>query len=173
MRALATGSFVVAALLLLFATPSFAQPAVAGTVRDASGAILPGVNVEAASPALIEKSRTVVTDGSGQYRIVDLDPGTYSVTFTVPGFTAIKREGIELTGAGVTTINAELRVGAVAETVTVTGATPIVDTQTSTTRQVVLSNAVLAVAPISRTYGNVLAMVPAVQSLTLDPNSTQ
>jgi hypothetical protein len=84
MRALATGSFVVAALLVLLATPSFAQPAVAGIARDASGAILPGVNVEAASPALIEKSRTVVTDGSGQYRIVDLEPGTYSVTFTFP-----------------------------------------------------------------------------------------
>ena len=172
MRALATGSLIIAALLLL-ATPAFSQPAVAGIVRDASGAILPGVSVEAASPALIEKSRTVVTDGSGQYRIVDLEPGTYSVTFTLPGFATIKREGVELTGAGVTTINADLRVGAVEETVTVTGATPIVDTQTSTTRQVVLSNAVLAVAPISRTYGNVLAMVPGVQSLTLDPNSTQ
>jgi hypothetical protein len=172
MRALATGSFFTAALLLL-ATPAFPQPAVAGIVRDASGAILPGVSVEAASPTLIEKARTVVTDGSGQYRIVDLEPGTYSVTFTLPGFATIKREGIELTGSGVTTINADLRIGAVEETVTVTGATPIVDTQTSTTRQVVLSNAVLAVAPISRTYGNVLAMVPAVQSLTLDPNSTQ
>jgi Carboxypeptidase regulatory-like domain len=172
MRALATGSFLIAALLLL-ATPAFSQPAVSGIVRDASGAVLPGVTVEATSPALIEKSRTVVTDGSGQYRIVDLEPGTYSLTFTVSGFATIKRDGIELTGAGVTTINADLRVGAVEETVTVTGATPIVDTQTSTTRQVVLSNAVLAVAPISRTYGNVLAMVPAVQSLTLDPNSTQ
>jgi hypothetical protein len=131
------------------------------------------VSVEAASPVLIEKTRTVVTDGTGQYRIVDLEPGTYIVTFTLPGFATIKREGIELTGAGVTTVNADMRVGALEETVTVTGATPIVDTQTSTRREVVLSNQVLAAAPISRTYGNVLAMVPGVQSLTLDPNSTQ
>jgi hypothetical protein len=171
MRALATGSFLTAALLLL-ARPAVSQPAVAGIVRDWSGAILPGVSVEAASAALIEKSRTVVTDGTGQYRIVDLKPGTYSVTFTLSGFATIRREGIELSGAGVTTINADMRVGAVSETVTVTGATPVVDTQTSTKREVVLSNTVLAAVPATRTYGNVLAMVPGVQSLTLDPNST-
>ncbi len=172
MRALATGSIVIAAVLL-FSIPAFSQPAISGVVRDSSGAILPGVNVEAASPALIEKSRTVVTDGNGQYRIIDLEPGTYSVTFTLSGFTTVKREGIELTGAGVTTINADLPVGAVAETVTVTGATPVVDTQTSTKREVVLSNEVLATIPATRTYGNILAMVPGVQSLTLDVNSTQ
>ena len=172
MRALARGFFVVAVLLLL-ATPAFSQPAVAGIVRDTSGAIMPGVTVEAASPALIEKSRTVVTDGTGQYRIVDLKPGTYTVTFTLSGFSTVRREAIELTGAGVTTINADLRVGAVEETITVTGATPVVDTQTSTKRQVVLTNEVLAEIPATRTYGNVLAMVPGVQSLTLDVNSTQ
>ena len=172
MRALATGSFVIAALLLL-STPAFSQPAVAGIVRDSSGAILPGVTVEAASPTLIEKSRTVVTDVTGQYRIVDLRPGTYTVTFTLSGFSTVRREGIELTGAGVTTINADLRVGAVEETITVTGATPVVDTQTSTRREVVLSNTVLAAVPVTRTYGSVLAMVPGVQSLTLDVNSTQ
>src|SRR5688572_8326864 len=172
MRALALGSFVIAALLLL-STPAFSQPAVAGIVRDSSGAILPGVSVEAASPALIEKVRSVVTDGNGQYRIVDLEPGTYNVTFTLSGFTTVKREGVELRGAGVTTINADLPVGGVAETVTVTGATPVVDTQTSTKREVVLSNEVLAAIPATRTYGNILAMVPGVQSLTLDVNSTQ
>jgi hypothetical protein len=173
MRALVTGSFVIAAVLLLFSSPAYSQGAVAGIVRDSSGAILPGVSVEAASPALIEKTRAVVTDSSGQYRIVDLEPGTYSVTFTLSGFTTIKRDGIELRGAGVTTINADLPVGAVAETVTVTGATPVVDTQTSTKREVVLSNEVLAAIPATRTYGNILAMVPGVQSLTLDVNSTQ
>ena len=172
MRALATGSFVVAVLLLL-STPAFSQPAVAGLVRDSSGAILPGVNVEASSPALIEKSRTVVTDGNGQYRIVDLKPGTYTATFALSGFSTVRREGIGLTGAGVTTINADLRVGEVAETITVSGATPVVGTQTSTKREVVLSNAVLAEVPATRTYGNVLAMVPGVQSLTLEVNSTQ
>ncbi len=171
MRALATGSFIVAVLLLL-ATPAFSQ-GVAGVVRDTSGAILPGVNVEAASPALIEKSRTVVTDGTGQYRFVDLEPGSYVVTFMLPGFTTVKREGIELTGAGVTTINADMRVGAVEETITVSGATPVIDTQTSTKREVVLSDDVLAAVPVTRTYGSVLAMVPGVQSLTLDVNSTQ
>jgi len=171
MRARATGSLVVAALLLL-STPAFSQ-GVAGIVRDSSGAVLPGVSVEAASPALIEKSRTVVTDSTGQYRIVDLKPGTYSVTFTLPGFSTVKRENVELSGTGVTTINADLRVGAVEETVAVVGATPVVDTQTATKREVVLSNEVLAAVPATRTYGNVLAMVPGVQSLTLDVNSTQ
>jgi hypothetical protein len=172
MRALAAGSIVVASLLLL-ATPAYSQPALAGIVRDASGAILPGVSVEASSPALIEKVRTVVTDGTGQYRIVDLTPGTYIVTFTLSGFSTVRREAIELSGSGVTTINADLRVGAVEETITVSGATPVVDTQTSTRRQVTLTNEVLAAVPASRTYGNVIAMVPGVQSLTLDVNSTQ
>jgi hypothetical protein len=168
------GTLVLAALLLIgLAAPASAQPAVAGIVKDSSGAILPGVTVEAASPALIEKSRTVVTDATGQYRIVDLKPGTYSVTFTLSGFSSIRREGIELTGSGVTTINADLRVGSVNETITVTGVTPVVDTQTSTKRQVVLSSDVLAAVPATRTYGNILAMVPGVQSLTLDVNSTQ
>src|SRR5688572_31129443 len=108
MRSLATG-FLAAAALLLLANSAFAQPAVAGIVRDASGAIMPGVSVEAASPALIEKVRTVVTDGTGQYRIVDLTPGTYTVTFTLTGFSTVKRETIELSGSGVTTINADLR----------------------------------------------------------------
>src|SRR5262245_6023527 len=172
MRALATGSAVILFLLFLSA-PAFSQPAIAGIVKDASGAVMPGVSVEATSPVLIEKSRTVVTDGTGQYRIVDLKPGIYSVTFTLSGFATVKREEIELTGAGVTTINADLRVGSVAETVTVSGVTPVVDVQTSTKREVVLPSSVLAEVPATRTYGNVLAMVPAVQSLTLDVNSTQ
>ena len=134
MNALATASLLIAALRVL-STPAFCQPALAGLVRDSSGAILPGVNVEAASPALIEKSRAVVTDRTGQYRIVNLEPGTYTVMFTLSGFATIKREAIELTGAGVTTINADLRVGEVAETITVPGATPVVDTQTSGSRR--------------------------------------
>src|SRR5437667_2787340 len=101
MRALVTGSAFIAAVFVL-STPAFSQPAVAGIVKDSSGAILPGVSVEASSPVLIEKSRTVVTDGTGQYRIVDLIPGTYSVTFALSGFATIRRAGIELTGAGVT-----------------------------------------------------------------------
>jgi hypothetical protein len=96
-------------------------------VKDASGAVLPGVTVEAASPALIEKVRSVVTDDSGQYRIVNLQPGTYSVTFTLAGFNVVKREGIELTGSFNAAVNADLRVGGIEETITVTGESPIVD----------------------------------------------
>src|SRR5437763_2514680 len=85
---------------------------IAGVVKDGSGGVLPGVTVEAASPALIEKVRSVVTDGTGQYRIENLRPGSYSVTFTLPGFATSKREGIELTGTFVATVNADMRVGA-------------------------------------------------------------
>jgi hypothetical protein len=90
---------------LLVATAAQAQT-IAGTVRDTSGAVMPGVTVEAASPALIERMRTVVTDGSGQYKIVSLTPGVYTVTFTLPGFTTVKREGIELTGDFTASVNA-------------------------------------------------------------------
>src|SRR5205809_690433 len=106
------------AVLCLAIVPSavYAQASIVGVVKDTSGAVLPGVNVEAASPALLEKTRSVVTDGAGQYRIEALRPGTYSVTFTLQGFNTIKREGIELTGTFTASVNAELRVGAVAET---------------------------------------------------------
>src|SRR5437762_13148992 len=108
---------------------------IAGLVRDSSGAVLPGVSVEAASPALIEKVRVVITDDQGLYRIVDLRPGVYNVTFTLPGFSAFKREGIELQTAFTATVNAELRVGALQETVTVSGAAPVVDTQNVMARE--------------------------------------
>src|SRR5215510_13115493 len=91
-------------VVLLLPASVFAQASLTGTVRDASGGVLPGVTVEAASPALIEKVRTGVTDGSGQYRIVDLQPGTYTLTFTLPGFNVVKREGIQLTGSQTLTI---------------------------------------------------------------------
>jgi len=114
---------IVVLLACVWMVPSLAraQAVIAGTVKDTSGAVLPGVTVEAASPELIEKVRTAVSDGSGQYRIEDLRPGVYSVTFTLTGFQSIRREGIELSGSFVATINADLKVGAVAETVTVTG----------------------------------------------------
>ena len=106
-----------------------AQATIAGVIRDASAAVLPGVTVEASSPVLIEKTRTVVSDGTGQHRITDLLPGTYSVTFTLTGFSSVKRDGVEVSGSGVITVNADLRVGALEETLTVTGSSPIVDTQ--------------------------------------------
>ena len=116
---------------MLLPSAAYAQAAITGVVRDASGGVLPGATVEAASPVLIEKVRSVVTDASGQYRIVDLRPGTYSVTVVLPGFTTLKREGIELSGNFVATVNADLRVGALEETVTVTGESPIVDVQST------------------------------------------
>ena len=103
--------------------------AIAGVVRDSSGAVVPGVTVEASSPALIEKVRVVVSDDQGLYRIVDLRPGIYTVTFTLPGFSTLRREGVELTTAFTATVNAELTVGTLDETLTVSGAAPIVDTQ--------------------------------------------
>src|SRR2546422_4243058 len=91
--------------LLLLPSAAYAQAAITGVVKDASGAVLPGVTVEAASPVLIEKVRSVVSDATGQYRIVNLLPGTYSVTFLLPGFSTMKREGIELTGSFVASVN--------------------------------------------------------------------
>src|SRR5258708_2852429 len=111
-------------VVLLLPATVFAQASLTGTVRDPSGAVLPGVTVEPASGALMEKSRTAVTDGTGQYRITDLRTGTYSMSFTLPGFTTVKREGVELAGTAVVTIPAEMKVGGVAETITVTGETP-------------------------------------------------
>src|SRR5678815_4755422 len=120
-------TLVVLGSLVVIPTAVFAQASIVGTARDASGAVLPGVTVEASSPALIEKTRSVVTNGVGQYSIQDLRPGTYSVTFTLPGFSTVKRDGVELTGSFIATVNADLRVGGVQETVTVSGEAPVVD----------------------------------------------
>ena len=136
---------IVAAFVLLPAAV-FAQAAIGGSVKDTSGAVLPGVTVEAASPVLIEKTRSVTTDGNGNFRIVDLRPGVYTVTFTLPGFNTFKRDGVELAGTAVVTINAEMRVGALEETVTVTGSTPVVDTQ-SVRQQAVLSREIIRDLP--------------------------
>jgi hypothetical protein len=138
-----------------------AQSTIAGVVRDTSGSVLPGVTVEVTSPALIEKARTAVTDGTGQYRITDLLPGTYRVTYDLTGFTRVVREGVVLTGSGVFSINADMRVGAVQETITVTGETPIVDVQ-STRREMVLTNEMLSTLPITRSYGTLLAAIPGI-----------
>ena len=135
----------------------------AGTVRDTSGAVLPGVTIEASSPALITKVRTGVTDETGQYRIPDLPPGTYKISFTLTGFATVVREGVELAGAGVMTISAEMRVGSVAESVTVTGESPVVDIQTAR-QQTVINGDVVRALPASRSYGNYIAALPAIQA---------
>jgi hypothetical protein len=149
------------ACLVLLPTLAFAQASITGVVKDTSGAVLPGVTVEVASPALIEKTRSAVSDGTGQYRIVDLRPGTYSVTFTLTGFSSVKREGIELTGSFVASINADMKVGAVEETITVSGATPIVDVQ-SVRRQTTLSNEVLTTVPTARSWAATAVLIPGI-----------
>src|SRR5262245_45603253 len=127
---------ILCGALLLLPFPALAQSlatgSITGVVRDNSGAVLPGVTVEAASPALIEKARSVVTDGQGVYRIIELRPGTYAVMFTLAGFSTLRREGVELTTGFTATVNAQLAVGGLEETVTVTGAAPVVDTQNVT-----------------------------------------
>src|SRR6202163_3724225 len=137
---------VLLAWIVLVPTAAFAQAVIAGSVKDSSGAVLPGVSVEAASPALIEKVRSAVSDGTGQYRIEDLRPGTYTVTFTLQGFSTFKREGIELTGSFTATVNADLKVGTLSGTLTVSGETPVVDVQ-SAKREMTLSTDVVKAIP--------------------------
>ena len=117
--------------LCLFSSLAYAQQAsgIAGTVRDASGGVLPGVSVEAASPALIERVRVASTDSEGRYNIVNLPPGTSTVTFTLQGFSTLRREGIVLTAGFTAPVNADLQVSTLSETITVSGETPLVDTQ--------------------------------------------
>jgi Carboxypeptidase regulatory-like domain len=160
----------VALVVLFVLSPglAFAQAVIAGVVKDASGAILPGVTVEATSPALIEKVRTAVTDGTGQYRIENLRPGTYSVTFALSGFSTLRREGIELTGSFTATVDADMRVGGLQETVTVTGASPIVDVQ-SARRETTIDNDTIRAIPSQRNYGSMVAMVPGVLTNVNDP----
>jgi hypothetical protein len=149
----------LASIFVLFPLSAFAQGTLTGTVRDPSGAVLPGVTVEAASPVLIEKVRTVVTDGTGQWRIVDLRAGTYTVTFTLGGFTTVRRDGIELTGSATLAVPVEMRIGNLQETITVSGETPIVDVQ-STRRETVLNGDVLQTLPATRSYGALLNSIP-------------
>jgi hypothetical protein len=150
---------LLAAVLFLLPTLAHAQSTLTGTIRDSSGAVLPGVTVEASSPALIEKVRSAVSDSSGQYRIAELPPGTYALTFTLTGFATVRRDSVTVSGSGVIPINADLRVGALQETVTVTGESPLVDTQT-TRREVVVNSNIISSLPITRTYGGVLYAVP-------------
>ena len=158
--------------LLLFPLTVYAQASIVGVVRDASGAVLPGVTVEASSPALIEKTRTVVSNAAGQYSIEDLRPGTYSVTFALPGFSTVKRDGIELSGQFIATINADLRVGGVQETVTVTGEAPVVDVTSSRTQQTIDGETVAEI-PTSRLYSSLTQLVPALNVQGNDVGGSQ
>ena len=146
--------------LLVGTWSASAQSAIAGDVRDTSGLVLPGVAVTVSSPALIEKTKTTVTDGSGQYRIVDLRPGVYQITFELAGFSTVRREGVALEANFTATVNGELRVGAVEETLTVTAASPLVDVQTTAKREV-LSRDMLDSLPTGRSFQGIGAALPA------------
>ena len=158
-RSIAMAGVVVAFVLL--PAVAFAQATLSGTIKDTSGAVLPGVTVEATSPVLLEKVRSAVADGSGQYRIAELLPGTYTVTFALAGFTTVQRQEVQLSGVGVTTINVEMRVGALEETITVTGETPVVDIQ-SARRGQVLGDEVIKALPATRGYNAIVFLVPSV-----------
>ncbi|MBI3401859.1 MAG: TonB-dependent receptor [Acidobacteria bacterium] len=148
--------------MFLVAGSAFAQTgSIAGVAKDTTGAVLPGVTVEASSPALIEKVRSVVTDGQGQYKIVDLSPGAYTVTFTLPGFNAYKRDGIVLTSDFTATVSADMRVGSVEETVTVSGESPLIDTQSVTQRKS-MTHDVIDNLPTGRSFQNLSVLVPGV-----------
>jgi len=144
------GLAIVAGVLLL-PDAAWAQAAIAGVVRDTSGAVLPGVTVEASSPALIEKVRSAVSDSSGQYRIENLRPGLYTVRFTLAGFSSVAREGIELTGSLTATVSTETRVVSGGETITVAGETRVIDLRDEQ-QHTVSTNEVVNAIPTAGSY---------------------
>jgi hypothetical protein len=152
---------VVAGCVVLCPVVARAQATLAGVVRDTSGAVMPGVSVEVSSDALIDRVRTTVTDGSGQWRIVDLRPGIYVLKFSLTGFNQVVHEGVDVSGSGVITIPTELRVGNLQESITVQAETPAVDVQTAK-REVVLQQAFVASLPATRNYSAILAAIPAI-----------
>jgi len=160
-----SASAALIALLLVGPSRLFAQGgisgSIAGVVRDSSGGVMPGVTVEAASPALIEKTRDAVTDSEGRYSIASLRPGIYSISFALEGFTTIRREGIELSANFTATVNVDMRVGSLEETLTVTGVSPIVDV-TNVVQKNTVSRQVLDAAPIGKTFVNMASLTPAV-----------
>ena len=161
------------ALAGVIATPlgAWAQSAISGTVRDTSGGVMPGVTTEVSSPVLIEKVRTVVTDNDGRYQIVDLRPGVYKVVFSLPGFNTVVRDGLELPANFTAQINAELKVGSLEESVTVTGGSPTVDVQ-SAVQQVVLSRAVLDAVPTGRSVPTLGALMAGARLALPDVGGT-
>jgi Carboxypeptidase regulatory-like domain len=150
-RVFVNAALVTSLVVLFLPAAASAQSTIAGLVKDASGAILPGVTVEASSPALIEKVRVAVTDGQGRYTIIDLRPGVYKVTFTVTGFTTFVQDQIDLPSDFTATVNADMKLGAVEESVTVSGQSPVVDVQNAQ-RTTVLNRELLDAIPVARMY---------------------
>ncbi|HEY6506689.1 MAG TPA: carboxypeptidase-like regulatory domain-containing protein, partial [Vicinamibacterales bacterium] len=177
MRGKSTWCLVTIGVYALLALPAPAAgqsgSAIGGLVRDTSGAVMPGVTVEASSPALIEKVRTVVTDSAGRYLVVDLRPGAYAVTFTLPGFNTVKREGIELTSSFTATVNAEMRVGALEETITVTGETPTVDVQNVVQQRVLTRDVINAIPVGTRSVVALGVLIPGMVTNSQDVGGTQ
>jgi hypothetical protein len=171
MRVAKTVCVIAALSCLALPHEALAQAAltgsIAGVVRDTTGAVLPGVAVEAASPALIERTRSVTTDAQGLYRIVDLRPGAYTVTFTLQGFTSVTREGLELNAGFTATVNADLQVGTLAETVIVSGASPVIDTQNARAQNV-LTRDVLDTVPTAKNFQGFIALTLGASSTSTD-----
>ncbi|HZK82617.1 MAG TPA: TonB-dependent receptor, partial [Humisphaera sp.] len=164
---------VSASAMIVFPALGLAQfGSIAGVVRDNSGAVLPNVTVEAASPALIEKSRTAVSDGSGQYRVEQLRPGTYTVTFTLSGFSTFRRDGIEISENFTAPINATLNVGAVKDTIIVEAQAPVVDVQ-NVAEQRTLLKAELDALPTARSFATLGTTIPSVSADQYDVGGTQ
>ena len=163
---------VLVALCVVAPSIASAQSAITGLAKDSTGAVLPGVTVEAASPVLIEKVRTATTDSQGRYTIVDLRPGLYTVTFTLTGFNTLKHDGLELPANFTATVNADLRVGSLEESVTVTGASPVVDVST-TQRTQVLNRDMLDAVPSARNYSGLAALMPGVRTSNTDVGGNQ
>src|SRR5580765_4612718 len=160
------------ALTIVFSTVASAQSALTGLVKDTTGAVMPGVTVEASSPVLIEKVRSGVSDSAGRYTIENLRPGVYTVTFTLAGFNTFKHEGFELPANFTATLNAELKVGALEESVTVTGASPVVDVST-TQRTQVLNRDMLDSVPSARNCSGLAALMPGVRTTNTDVGGNQ
>ena len=172
-----TGQVLVLALLAVHVFPCRAlaqsNSGFAGEVRDTSGGLLPGVTVEASSPALIEKVRSTVTDAQGLYRIIDLRPGVYTVSFTLPGFNTFQRADVELTASFTATVNAEMRVGSVQETVAVTGAVPTVDVQNVVQQRVLTRDVIDAIPVGTKSVMAMTVLIPGVTTNSQDVGGTQ
>ena len=152
------GRLLVVSFVALIPALAAAQSTITGVVRDSSGAVLPGVTVEASSDVLIERVRSVVTDSDGVYRLVDLRPGTYDLSFALPGFSTFKRSGLMLPAEFTATINAEMRIGAIEESITVTGESPVVDT-TSSARTRVLDREAMDAIPTGRSIQGMAQLI--------------
>jgi hypothetical protein len=158
-------AFLISMCALVAPSQALAQSGssgIAGVVRDSNGGVLPGVTVEASSPALIEKARSVVTGEDGSYRILDLRPGEYAVTFTLAGFRTIRREGIVLTAAFTATVSVDLEIGAVSEAITVTGSAPLVDVQNVASARVMTQELLESIPVTSRSPQGFAALMPGV-----------